>query len=49
MLQCHGNADPIVNIGFGQLTARALQSVLKNHELKTYPNMGHSSNDRVGG
>jgi len=45
VLQCHGESDPLVPLSFGKMTAQVLSSFNPNHELKTYPNMGHSSSD----
>lgn len=43
ILQCHGNADPMVNFAFGQLTGKKLKEIGKNHTFKEYSGMGHHS------
>lgn len=45
MLQCHGEADPLVPLIFGQLTVEKLKSMLKpsNVTFKTYSGMPHSA------
>jgi len=46
ILQCHGDADPLVIVQVGQLTAKMLQTFNTKHSLKIYPGMGHSSCDQ---
>ncbi|XP_054154478.1 acyl-protein thioesterase 2-like [Oppia nitens] len=43
ILQCHGDADPIVQHRLGQLTATVLSKKLTKHQFKTYRGMAHSS------
>ncbi|NP_001017616.1 acyl-protein thioesterase 1 [Danio rerio] len=45
VLQCHGEADPLVPLIFGQLTVEKLKSMLKpsNVTFKTYSGMTHSA------
>ncbi|XP_036377298.1 acyl-protein thioesterase 1 isoform X2 [Megalops cyprinoides] len=45
VLQCHGEADPLVPLVFGCLTVEKLKSVVNptNVNFKTYPRMPHSS------
>jgi predicted esterase len=43
ILQCHGEADPLVRIDIGKLTGDLLKKVCKNHDFKSYATMGHSS------
>ena len=47
VLQCHGEADPLVNMSFGSMTGQLLKSFNKNHKFKQYPGLGHSSNEEV--
>lgn len=42
-LQCHGNADDMVPIKWGKLTASFLKSFNPNCEFKEYKGMGHHS------
>lgn len=45
VLQCHGEADPLVPLKFGSLTVEKLKSFLNpaNVTFKTYPDMPHSA------
>uniref|UniRef100_A0A8C9TJP8 Acyl-protein thioesterase 1 n=1 Tax=Scleropages formosus TaxID=113540 RepID=A0A8C9TJP8_SCLFO len=45
ILQCHGEADPLVPLVFGCLTVEKLKSFVDpaNVQFKTYPRMPHSS------
>ncbi|GBF92974.1 hypothetical protein Rsub_05810 [Raphidocelis subcapitata] len=43
ILQCHGDADAVVNYSFGVNTYNALKEMGANVELKTYRGMGHSA------
>ncbi|XP_033848478.2 acyl-protein thioesterase 1 [Acipenser ruthenus] len=45
ILQCHGEADPLVPLVFGCLTVEKLKSIVlpANINFKTYPRMPHSS------
>jgi len=45
ILQCHGDSDPLVMLQVGQMTAKMLSGFNRNHTLKIYPGMGHSSCD----
>lgn len=45
MFQGHGNADPLVQHTFGELTSKLIQSFNSKHTFKSYPTMGHSSCD----
>ena len=47
ILQCHGEADPMVNFDYGRLTAQALRALTSKHVFKSYPGMGHSSCQEV--
>ncbi|KAM9501505.1 acyl-protein thioesterase 1 [Clarias gariepinus] len=45
VLQCHGEADPLVPLIFGRLTVEKLKTMLKPNSItfKTYPGMAHSA------
>ncbi|XP_078677232.1 acyl-protein thioesterase 1-like isoform X1 [Branchiostoma floridae x Branchiostoma belcheri] len=43
ILQCHGDADPVVPYKFGQMTRSVLAKYCNNYTFKTYPGMMHSS------
>ncbi|XP_033841712.1 acyl-protein thioesterase 1 [Periophthalmus magnuspinnatus] len=45
VLQCHGNADPVVNYAFGKMTAEKMQTLINpaNYTFKTYPDLSHCS------
>lgn len=43
ILQCHGDADAVVNYGFGVSTYNALKEMGADVELKTFNGMGHSA------
>lgn len=45
VLQCHGDADPLVNQAFGQMTAAMMKSLINdaNVTFKLYRNLSHSS------
>ncbi|XP_030635914.1 acyl-protein thioesterase 1 isoform X3 [Chanos chanos] len=45
VLQCHGEADPLVPLMFGRLTVEKLKTLLNpaNITFKTYPRMPHSA------
>lgn len=45
VLQCHGEADPLVPLVFGSLTVEKLKSFINpaNVTFKTYPDMPHSA------
>eukprot|EP00062_Callorhinchus_milii_P020029 gi/632975236/ref/XP_007904114.1/ PREDICTED: acyl-protein thioesterase 1 [Callorhinchus milii] len=45
VLQCHGEADPLVPLMFGSLTAQKLKTIINpnNFTFKTYLDMKHSS------
>ncbi|TRZ04167.1 hypothetical protein DNTS_000396 [Danionella cerebrum] len=45
VLQCHGEADPLVPLVFGSVTVEKLKSILNpsNITLKTYPGLPHSA------
>ncbi|XP_061121953.1 acyl-protein thioesterase 1-like isoform X2 [Syngnathus typhle] len=45
VLQCHGDADPLVPFSFGSRTAEKLKSLLgpDNVIFKTYPGLSHSA------
>ena len=49
VLQCHGEADPLVPLMFGCLTVQKLKSLMNpnNITFKTYPGMAHSSCPQV--
>ena len=47
ILQGHGDMDPMVNYGFGQMTCKKLKQWYSKHEFKTYSGMGHSSSPEV--
>lgn len=47
VLQCHGEADPMVPFTFGKMSAELMKSFSStNHEFKTYPGLGHSSSEQ---
>ncbi|KAF5895768.1 acyl-protein thioesterase 1, partial [Clarias magur] len=45
VLQCHGEADPLVPLIFGRLTVEKLKSMLKPNSItfKAYPGMAHNA------
>ncbi|KAJ8305610.1 hypothetical protein KUTeg_016155 [Tegillarca granosa] len=43
MLQCHGNADPLVPFHWGERTSHLIKKFSKCHKFKNYQNMAHSS------
>ncbi|XP_038057361.1 acyl-protein thioesterase 1-like [Patiria miniata] len=43
VLQCHGDADPVVNFAFGQMTREKLKTICSNHTFHKYSGLGHSS------
>lgn len=43
ILQCHGDADPVVTYKMGQLSAQALKIFMTNTKFETYRGMSHSS------
>jgi len=46
VLQCHGDADPMIPHDMGKLTAMKLQSMgFSDIAFKTYKNLGHSSTE----
>lgn len=45
LLQCHGEADPLVHYSFGMLTSTLLKTQLPKYTFKSYPNLGHSSSE----
>ncbi|XP_046917875.2 acyl-protein thioesterase 1 [Dermatophagoides farinae] len=44
-IQCHGDADPIVALKWGQMTSEYLKKHLTNYSFKIYSRLQHSSND----
>lgn len=46
ILQCHGEADPLVNLAFGEMTAHLLKTLTTKHSFTKYPGLGHSSNEK---
>jgi lysophospholipase-2 len=46
VLQCHGDSDSLVSLGFGQMTSQILKSFNKNAQFKVYPGMDHGSCDQ---
>jgi len=46
LLQCHGEADPLVHYSFGLMTSQLLKSQLPKYTFKSYPNLGHSSSEQ---
>lgn len=46
MLQCHGDADPIVPFKWGDLSANVIKTFMKSHEFKYYAGLMHSSCDQ---
>ncbi|XP_028402361.1 acyl-protein thioesterase 2-like isoform X2 [Dendronephthya gigantea] len=47
VLQCHGEADPMVPFSFGKMSSDLIKSLgSSNNEFKTYPGLGHSSNEQ---
>jgi len=45
VLQCHGEADPLVHYSFGLMTSALLKSHLPKYTFKSYPNLQHSSSE----
>lgn len=45
IFQCHGDCDPVVPYKWGQMTASALKTLLKNTEFKTYRGLMHNSSE----
>jgi len=45
VLQCHGDADPLVSPSFGAMTSQLISTFNSNIKFKTYKDMGHSSSD----
>lgn len=43
ILQCHGDADPIVDVRWAVATASLLRSMCPNYEFVTLPGLGHAS------
>jgi len=43
--QAHGDCDPIIPYRMGQMSASLLKQLMKEHNLKTYKGMMHSSNE----
>lgn len=43
ILQCHGDADMVVNYGFGVATHNTLKELGADVDFKTYRGMGHSA------
>ena len=43
VLQCHGQADPLVLYSFGFMTSTVLKAVVHKYQFKSYPNLHHSS------
>lgn len=46
VLQCHGDADPIVPYRVGQMSAAALKGFMKTTTFNTYRGLSHSSSDQ---
>ncbi|KAH9392687.1 acyl-protein thioesterase [Tyrophagus putrescentiae] len=45
VLQCHGDADHIVPLRWGQLTSELLKQNLSKYQFKVYRGLAHSSSD----
>lgn len=45
VLQCHGDADPIVPFRVGQMSAAAIKAFMKASTFNTYRGLSHSSSD----
>lgn len=45
ILQCHGDADPIVPFRVGQMSSVALKAFMKSPTFNTYRGLSHSSSD----
>lgn len=44
LLMCHGDADPVVQFKWGQLSKQKLQAAgVKDIQFNVYPNMQHSA------
>jgi len=46
VLQCHGEADPLVLYSFGVMTSAILKSHLPKYTFKSYPQLQHSSSEQ---
>jgi len=48
VLQCHGNADPIVNYTFGKMTEGRMKTLVNpaNYTFNTYQGLAHSSSPK---
>lgn len=46
ILQCHGDADPVVPCEFGEMSKSVLTSFCSKVEFKKYSGMAHSSSDQ---
>ena len=47
VFQCHGEADPMVSIRWGQATHDIVKKFCPAATFKTYSNLGHSSSPQV--
>lgn len=48
ILQCHGDVDPMVSLGWSQLSMKFLQQMgFSNVRFKVYPGLSHSSSPDV--
>ncbi|XP_072307123.1 acyl-protein thioesterase 1 [Eucyclogobius newberryi] len=45
VMQCHGNADPLVNYAFGKMTSEKMKTLINpaNYSFNTYQDLAHSS------
>jgi len=46
VLQCHGEADPLVLYSFGVMTSAILKAHLPKYTFKSYPQLQHSSSEQ---
>jgi len=46
VLQCHGEADPLVLYSFGVMTSAILKSHLPKYTFKSYPQLQHTSSEQ---
>jgi len=45
LLQCHGNADPIVRYNIGEKSSEALSKFMSNSSFHSFRGLGHSSSE----
>ncbi|KAK3742777.1 hypothetical protein QZH41_013889, partial [Actinostola sp. cb2023] len=47
ILQCHGEADPVVRYTLGRMTATLLSRMCTKHEFQSFSDLAHSSSPQV--